>query len=71
MREIANANLARGETPFLPAFADNHDAIELFEKLGFATRRDPVLIVLQKSRRRFFNDTDFNCRSHIAAEGVR
>lgn len=48
-REIANAILARGETPFLPAFADNHRAIGLHEKLGFVTRSDRVLIVLQKS----------------------
>ncbi|WP_253717331.1 GNAT family N-acetyltransferase [Sphingomonas sp. AP4-R1] len=49
MREIANAILAREETPFLPAFANNHGAIGLYEKLGFMTRWDPVLIVLQES----------------------
>jgi len=49
MREVANAILARGETPFLHAFADNHGAIGLYEKLGFVTRWDPVLMVLQKS----------------------
>lgn len=38
MREVARANLTRGEIPFLHAFADDTGAIALYERLGFATR---------------------------------
>jgi len=49
MREIARTILARDETPFLHAFADNIGAIDLYRKLGFVVRWNPVLMVFQKS----------------------
>jgi len=49
MREVGRAILARGETPFLHAFADNAGAIALYAKLGFATRWKPVLMAMQRS----------------------
>ncbi|WP_448808202.1 GNAT family N-acetyltransferase [Agromyces bauzanensis] len=35
---VADRILARGETPFLHAYAGNHGAIALYERLGFALR---------------------------------
>jgi predicted GNAT family acetyltransferase len=45
MREVARGIFARGETPFLHAFADNVGAIALYEHLGFVTRWKPLLMV--------------------------
>ena len=45
MCEVARAIVARGETPFLHAFADNTNAIALYERLGFVTRWQPMLMV--------------------------
>ena len=45
---VADRILARGETPFLHAFADNCDAIRLYEALGFAKRRDMSVLALQR-----------------------
>ncbi|MCB8882795.1 GNAT family N-acetyltransferase [Acidisoma cellulosilytica] len=48
MRDVALAIVARGETPFLHAFADNLGAIALYEKLGFVTRWRPTLTVFER-----------------------
>ena len=43
--------LARGERPFLHAFADNHQAIRLYEQLGFTLRCDMnVLAIAPRGR---------------------
>lgn len=39
---------ARGETPFLHAWKDNHAAIALYEKLGFRWRSDVNVAVLER-----------------------
>ena len=39
---------ARGETPFLHAWKDNHAAIALYEKLGFRWRTDVNVAVLER-----------------------
>ena len=39
---------ARGETPFLHAWKNNHSAIALYEKLGFRWRTDVNVTVLQR-----------------------
>jgi len=39
---------ARGETPFLHAWKDNHSAIALYEKLGFRLRADVNVAVLER-----------------------
>lgn len=43
---VCNAILAQGETPFLHVFADNHRAIRLYEHLGFVTRTQITVTVL-------------------------
>ncbi len=40
---------ARGETPFLHAWKDNHSAIALYEKLGFRWRTDVNVAVLERA----------------------
>lgn len=40
MRHVARRILARGERPFLHAYASNHGAIGLYERLGFRVRRE-------------------------------
>ena len=47
MRDVARTILSRGEMPFLHAYADNVGAIALYEKLGFATRWKPMLMVFE------------------------
>lgn len=46
MRAVAAAILARGETVFLHAYADNRGAIALYETLGFRIRREVGVTVL-------------------------
>ena len=46
MRLVAARILARGETPFLHAYATNTGAIGLYETLGFALRREVTMTVL-------------------------
>jgi predicted GNAT family acetyltransferase len=38
-RHVARAILDRGETPILHVRRDNHDAIRVYERLGFTLRR--------------------------------
>jgi predicted GNAT family acetyltransferase len=40
--------LARGETPFLHAFANNAGAIALCEKFGFLTRWHAILMAFKR-----------------------
>ena len=46
MRVVAARILARGEMPFLHAYASNTGAIGLYESLGFALRREIAMTVL-------------------------
>ncbi|MDB5428824.1 MAG: hypothetical protein JWP23_2269 [Phenylobacterium sp.] len=46
MRMVAARILARGEMPFLHAYASNTGAIGLYESLGFALRREVAMTVL-------------------------
>ena len=46
MRVVVTRILARGETPFLHAYAANTGAIGLYETLGFALRRELTMTVL-------------------------
>jgi predicted GNAT family acetyltransferase len=48
-RLVARRILARGETPFLHAFADNTPAITLYEALGFKLRTMVQLTVLARA----------------------
>ena len=48
MRAVIARILARGETPFLHAYAENRGAITLYETLGFAFRREMQMLVLQR-----------------------
>jgi predicted GNAT family acetyltransferase len=47
MRVVAARILARGETPFLHAYADNRGAIALYESLGFRMRCEVSVTVLE------------------------
>ena len=49
LRAVARDILARGERPFLHAFADNLGAIGLYERLGFVTRAQPMLMVFART----------------------
>lgn len=49
---VANAIQARGETPFLHAWKDNHPAIALYEKLGFRLRAEVNVAVLERAQLR-------------------
>ena len=49
MRVVAARILARGETPFLHAYAHNTGAIGLYETLGFALRREITLTILTRA----------------------
>ena len=46
IRAIAGQVLARGETPFLHAYAHNEGAINLYHALGFTLRREITMHVL-------------------------
>jgi len=46
---VAAAIQARGETPFLHAWKDNHPAIALYEKLGFRLRAEVNVAVLERT----------------------
>lgn len=49
MKVVADRIAARGETPFLHAYADNEGAIALYEALGFRRRCDVMVTVLGPS----------------------
>lgn len=48
-RVVAARIAARGETPFLHAFASNHAAIRLYGQLGFVLRRRMSVALLRKA----------------------
>lgn len=50
MDEVARRIVARGEAPFLHAYADNRGAIALYEALGFRLRCDVEVTVLEPER---------------------
>jgi predicted GNAT family acetyltransferase len=43
MRIVAGRIIARGETPFLHAYASNQGAVGLYESLGFSVRREMLM----------------------------
>jgi len=43
LRHVSERILDRGETPFLHAYASNHGAIALYERLGYVLRRNVVM----------------------------
>lgn len=45
---VAERILARGERPFIHAFASNRQAIRLYEQLGFVKRCDMAVLALQR-----------------------
>jgi predicted GNAT family acetyltransferase len=47
-RRVCARILARGETPFLHAYAGNHGAIALYETLGFSLRREVLMTRLTR-----------------------
>lgn len=47
-RIVANRIAARGETPFLHAYASNTGAIRLYESLGFRIRTEVSVLVLRR-----------------------
>jgi predicted GNAT family acetyltransferase len=49
MRRVAGRILARGETPFLHAYASNRGAIALYETLGFSLRREVLMTRLTRA----------------------
>jgi predicted GNAT family acetyltransferase len=49
MRVVAQRIAARGETPFLHAYADNRGAIALYESLGFRVRCEVNVTVMAPS----------------------
>jgi predicted GNAT family acetyltransferase len=49
MAHVATRILARGETPFLHAYSDNTGAIGLYERMGFALRRQIILTLLRRA----------------------
>lgn len=46
---VTRAILARGETPFLHAWKDNHGAIALYEKLGYRFRAEMNVAVFERA----------------------
>ena len=48
MRTVIAGMLARGDTPFLHAYAANAGAIALYESLGFTFRREMRMLVLRR-----------------------
>jgi predicted GNAT family acetyltransferase len=49
MAHVAQAILAHGETPFLHSYSDNAGAIALYEKMGFALRRQVTYALLTRA----------------------
>ena len=49
MRVVATRILARGEIPFLHAYAHNAGAIGLYRSLGFSVRREMTMTVLTRA----------------------
>ncbi|MFM5894809.1 MAG: GNAT family N-acetyltransferase [Novosphingobium sp.] len=48
IRRVMTGFTARGDTPFLHSYAANTGANALYEKLGFVTRREMVVTVLER-----------------------